>query len=362
VGKLLGATLMVNGAYQKALPQVRLTARLVNVETGEIVGTAKVDGAATDLLRLQDKITAELLRSAGLGAHARRIVEQSSHKPSLKSLKTMELYGDAVVAQNDEQRSELLKLAIAEDAAFTYAAKDLAELEQRMKGYEAQAKAAQERELTQTRQKLGSESDPAKQSQLAMQLLNLLQASRRARALRAEAQKLAARSWPSPLGTLRIEEIAAFYMVVADMTLRDRDALLRDGEQFMQRFPTSMYFTAVKAYMEQAIRDKREIEDGKQKAAEQAARLRSQDRWDLCAVAHPYRRHKQYAEAVRLYSACLAVGTSDRKQALADLIGAEIEMGDWAQARKHAAELAKQFPDYYKTMKQSYDAQIPVDG
>src|SRR5262249_7566319 len=68
VGKLLGASLMVTGAYQKAAAMVRLTARFVKVETGEIVGTAKVDGAASDFLKLQDRVTAELVRSAGLEA------------------------------------------------------------------------------------------------------------------------------------------------------------------------------------------------------------------------------------------------------------------------------------------------------
>src|SRR5262245_47795726 len=46
VGRLLGASLMVTGAYQKVGPEVRLTARFVKVETGEVVGSAKVDGKA----------------------------------------------------------------------------------------------------------------------------------------------------------------------------------------------------------------------------------------------------------------------------------------------------------------------------
>ena len=69
VGKLIGATLIAVGAYQQSAADVRLTARFVQVETGEIVGTAKVDGRASDFLHLQDKVTAELLRSAGMQQH-----------------------------------------------------------------------------------------------------------------------------------------------------------------------------------------------------------------------------------------------------------------------------------------------------
>ena len=77
-------------------------------------------------------------RALALGRHG----SSTSRSPSgarapLKSMRTLELYGDAVVAQNDEKKAELLKLAVAEDASFTYAATDLAALEKRMKQYEA---------------------------------------------------------------------------------------------------------------------------------------------------------------------------------------------------------------------------------
>ena len=96
VGKLLGASLIVTGAYQKAGANVRLTARFVKVETGEITGTAKVDGGASDFLVLQDRVTVELLKSAGI---VQKQVQKfaSRTRPKLKSLKTVELYGDAVV-------------------------------------------------------------------------------------------------------------------------------------------------------------------------------------------------------------------------------------------------------------------------
>jgi TolB-like protein len=45
VGKILGASVIVIGAYQEATPLIRLTARFVKVETSEVVGSAKVDGS-----------------------------------------------------------------------------------------------------------------------------------------------------------------------------------------------------------------------------------------------------------------------------------------------------------------------------
>jgi TolB-like protein len=126
IGKLLGATHICAGAYQKVAPQVRLTARFIKVESGEIVGTAKVDGQASNFLKLQDRITALLLAKAGLGHHSKKIEERS--RPPVKSLDTLEFYGQAVLADNDDLRKKYLKLALAEDENFAYAAKDLAAL------------------------------------------------------------------------------------------------------------------------------------------------------------------------------------------------------------------------------------------
>src|SRR4051812_16421681 len=102
VGKLLGASLIVTGAYQKAASSVRLTARFVKVETGEVVGTAKVDGQTSDFLQLQDRITVELLRSAGMARHVEKFARRT--RPKIKSYKAVELYGDAVAESNDEKR------------------------------------------------------------------------------------------------------------------------------------------------------------------------------------------------------------------------------------------------------------------
>ena len=110
VGTLLGASLIVTGAYQRAGATVRLTARVVKVQTGEILGTAKVDGPVGELLSLQDRITGQLLSSAGI---ERTTVARK--RPRVKSWRTYELYGDAVVEPDDTKRRKLLQLAVAED-------------------------------------------------------------------------------------------------------------------------------------------------------------------------------------------------------------------------------------------------------
>ena len=58
--RLLGARWLVAGGYQRIGDLLRITARIVDVATGEVRGSTKIDGAVTDLFRTQDRIVAAL--------------------------------------------------------------------------------------------------------------------------------------------------------------------------------------------------------------------------------------------------------------------------------------------------------------
>jgi TolB-like protein len=63
VGKLLGANHLLLGSFMKFKGQVRVNARVVRTETGEITGTAKVTGKFEDILGLEDKLVGGILSS-----------------------------------------------------------------------------------------------------------------------------------------------------------------------------------------------------------------------------------------------------------------------------------------------------------
>ena len=56
VGAVLGATLMVTGGFQRGGQNLRMTARLVDLEHGDLLADAKVDGPIEDVFALQDGI------------------------------------------------------------------------------------------------------------------------------------------------------------------------------------------------------------------------------------------------------------------------------------------------------------------
>jgi len=66
IGAAVGAALVVTGSFQRRGPQVRLTARLLDVRTGESVADVKVDGRLEDIFALQDGIVRAFAKDLGL--------------------------------------------------------------------------------------------------------------------------------------------------------------------------------------------------------------------------------------------------------------------------------------------------------
>ena len=84
----LGLSWVITGGYQRVGDQLRITARILDVETGATQGAAKVDGTLSDLFSLQDQIVSELINSfeqlpaaPGAGPAAPRSAESQQPPP-----------------------------------------------------------------------------------------------------------------------------------------------------------------------------------------------------------------------------------------------------------------------------------------
>ncbi len=60
LGRIVGAEVVVIGGVASVGTKARLTARFVNVESGEVLATAKVDGVGDDLFALQDALAIQV--------------------------------------------------------------------------------------------------------------------------------------------------------------------------------------------------------------------------------------------------------------------------------------------------------------
>ena len=60
IGRRLGVSWLVRGGYQRVGDQVRITARVVDVQTGLVAKTVKADGAMSRIFELQDRLVLDL--------------------------------------------------------------------------------------------------------------------------------------------------------------------------------------------------------------------------------------------------------------------------------------------------------------
>lgn len=360
IGKILGANLIVVGAYQKVLPQVRLTARFIKVETSEIIGTAKVDGGSKEFLRLQDRVTAALLKSAGFPVHAKQVLDGAEHRPEMGSLKTLELYGQAVMSSNDEERRQYLTLAVAEDKNFNYAVKDLEELEARLRVYQATSLQVNEREVIVLREKLKVMTTKPEIEQTMLLLLSKLTMTRRYHELVREAKNYLDGLSPGTPITVWTDGIAT-QLVATLFMLRRYDDLLREGEKYLARAPGSSVFAPIKSMVENAIRRKREIEAGVEKAERDVAGTHTTARWDLCNMAQLYQRNEQWEAARRLFRACITVGIKPKTEVMSKIAESAYHQGSWAELRTILAEWQGVDATAAQHFHSNYDASIPRD-
>ena len=94
VGRMLGAEVLVVGAYQQMEDLLRITARFVEVETATVTEAAKVTGPARKLFDLQDELALGIARN--LGALVSGGEQQALQRKPTASLVAYQLYVEAI--------------------------------------------------------------------------------------------------------------------------------------------------------------------------------------------------------------------------------------------------------------------------
>jgi TolB-like protein len=351
VGTLVGASLIVIGAYQRAGDQVRLTARIVKVESGEILASAKEDGTSGDLFAMEDRLTGRLLVAAGLGGPPKRA------RPKLKSWKAVELYGDAVALPDGEDKRKLLKAVADEDPNFVYAARDLAALEKRIGAYGAASSVALAKDEQKALAEIGKLAATARAEKVAALVAADL-AARRYHALERIASRLVAQP-PAQ------HEAALYGLFMARDGLHKRDLALQTGERFLRELPSSPHFREVETRMREIVDQRKRRAARKAEydtdLAEKLQGMKSRGidyDYSPCIVARWNDQvnevmDKACSEFLRKYAAT-ATSADDKEKVFAArffVLLARAETGDFAYAKPEADKLLAETDAWTKELR-----------
>ncbi len=360
-GRLIGADVLVLGAFQRVdRTHVRLTARFVRTETAEIIGTAKVDGVEADLLKLQDRIASELMRSAGLPARSSGRREW----PQLPSLEVVDTFGQASVASSDPLRKALLAEVVKAAPTYPFAASELAALEARLDELAAKAQKANLELVDRLQGQLKATDNVGQRFSMRFQIINALRRLRRHHGiikvyddeiadLRGHLDEPMAETW---LDSALVNRL----LVLDELHLTDR--LLRDAESFLATRPTSTLHPTVRSTVDRAIAQRKSIDEGAAMLAASRQRQPAGAPFDPCTWGRQAANWQQAKEAQEWLEQCLERTQGPPRQGvIIDLIDVALHAGNWALAELKATHLQREFPLAFEKRRASFEATVPVD-
>lgn len=90
LGRRVGAWWVLSGGYQHLGPRVRVTAYVIEVLTGRLANTVKIDGVIEQIFELQDNLVRQIAQGLNLGIEAEEMVEAS--KGETKSVEAYQAF------------------------------------------------------------------------------------------------------------------------------------------------------------------------------------------------------------------------------------------------------------------------------
>lgn len=95
VGRRARATWVIMGGFQRLGPNIRVTAQLVDVTTGHVTASVKLDGAIDELFSIQDQLVRSLTQE--LQVQARGVAREPDAQGDTRSLEAYEMYSKGLV-------------------------------------------------------------------------------------------------------------------------------------------------------------------------------------------------------------------------------------------------------------------------
>lgn len=144
MGKLIGADMVLTGAVTAMAPTLRLDARVVSVETGEVLAAAKAEGPIAEFFKVEADLATALLEK--IGAAVSPLQRARIHKPPTRDLQAMRAYSSGLQeseAGNKDKAREAYQRALKADPGFKQAQQRLAALEQRVEVLEKRTEAVE---------------------------------------------------------------------------------------------------------------------------------------------------------------------------------------------------------------------------
>ena len=262
VGALLGAQYLMTGTCAVARRDMRVTYKVIAVESGKVSAAGAAEGSSGNVTSLVKRLFQEsLARMATVFPGAK--APQAAAESDSTGVDDVAAFGEALELRDNgsyDKAATVLRDLVGRRPSFAYAKSELRALEERIAEYDRKREEAL---AAQRKQPLTYQSflQVTTGYVSSMQYTRLLEYCRSAR--------------PNPPAApegaiITAAEMIDYYVVLALYSLKRWGEMLPAAEAFLKEHPSSMYYAGVKTYLTQAMNEA-QGRDAKRKRAEQAA-------------------------------------------------------------------------------------------
>lgn len=340
-GRIVGARSIVLGSFQHSAGKIRLSSRIVDVETGRVAEAAQSTGALADIFALQDDVVAALARRVGRPRSAPRAPARAANVPAYAA------FSRSLTVPAAEQRA-LLEESLRLDPGLRYAQEALAALEARLRDARGSVGLAWDARQLQLLALVDDSAAPGERRLgAARALLADLEGARRFRALANAAERVLAARLPRDIID-DVDACASAARVLALARLGRADLALQAGEKHLAAFPSAARRADVEGVVRELVEERRSLG---QRRADYDAELRElaneaegeHRAWRPCLAA---KWSRLGSEMVRGCTAFLTRFPASEHAAAGRAFAAwgHALTGDFAQARALADALEREVP------------------
>jgi TolB-like protein len=263
LGKMLGATHLLTGAFRVSRGDIAVMHKLIAVEDATVVGAGNAEGKTRDLMAVKAAVSASVVENL---AKVLPDLKASAVDPerSSASLEQLLSYGEALTHKDNgeyEKARTVLKSLLGTAPSMRVAKSELADIDRRIAEYDKRREQLLRRQQKEpltfqsfTQVALGFAS--------SLKYTKLLEYCIPIRKEPPQAPEGSAISGP---------EYVDYYIVLALYSLKRWSDAVPEAERFLKLYPTSMYYGSVKLYLTQAANEISAME-GKKRRAEEKAR------------------------------------------------------------------------------------------
>ncbi|MBI4930226.1 MAG: hypothetical protein HY841_05650 [Bacteroidetes bacterium] len=267
LGKGLGAKSILTGAYIFLNDVLRIDARMVDVQSGKIIMAESVNCNKDDFFTGYKQLVELITKQMKLSLPATSSLAPKNNNVGLNAVVQYSKALDFADKGLNDDASTLLASTVKQFPDFGFAKNKLDELKAWMKEMDKQ----HELRVAEETKKLiaGIDTkDPLLGQQIGKVWTMLLTSWSYTKIL----------SFNNELRTKGIKddfklygetvaitfgEMMLYYECLSHYSLKDNQKIIETGKQFMEKYPTSMYYSSIKMYMEQAVAELEKREKGK---------------------------------------------------------------------------------------------------